>query len=166
MRRCVLLLTITLTLSFAACKKDKQEVVNGITAQKGTINWNTTNVNTGFKPLAAKDTLFITGQNGEENIVIAIKQKGAGTYRPAEFKAYFYVTIGMDVILGQYQSYNDPGNTIVITDYDEANHIVKGTFNFVLHSYYNYNNALPDKITFTKGKINTQLSDVFFDPFK
>jgi hypothetical protein len=115
--------------------------------------------------LATKDTLFIRGQNGEENIVIAIKQKGAGTYRPDEFKAYYYATIGMDVIVAQYQSYNDPGNSIVITDYDEANHIVKGSFNFVLQSYYNYN-APPGKITFTNGKINTQLSDVFFDPFK
>lgn len=165
MRRYTLLLTVTLSLLFTACKKDKQEVVNGLSAKKGTINWNTTNVNTGFKPLATKDTLFITAQNGEENIVIAIKQKGAGTYRPDEFKAYFYATIGMDVIVAQYQSYNDPGNSIVITDYDEANHIVKGSFNFVLQSYYNYN-APPGKIIFIKGKINTQLSDVFFDPFK
>ena len=150
----------------SACKKDDQPFAGGIVSVKDSKIWSITNVNTGFKPLATKDTLFIRGQNGEENIVIAIKQRGAGTYRPAEFKAYFYATIGMDVIIGQYQSYNDPGNSIVITDYDEANHIIKGTFNFVLHSYYNYNNALPDKITFTKGKINTQLSDVYFDPFK
>ncbi len=79
--------------------------------------------------MATKDTLFIMARNGEENIIIGIKQKGTGTYSPAEFKAYFYATIGLDVVVATYQLSNDPSNSINITDYDETTHVVKGSFN-------------------------------------
>jgi hypothetical protein len=164
MKRAVFL-SIIVCLLLAACKKDNPSAINEIAFVKNSKTWSTTNVGTGFKPLETKDTLFIRAQDGEDNIIIAIKQRGAGTYQPTEFKAFYYVTIGMDVIIGQYQTYNDPGNSIVITDYDETNHVIKGTFQFVLTSYYLYNNTTTQKITFTNGKINTQLSDVYFNPF-
>ncbi|HEY4327401.1 MAG TPA: DUF6252 family protein [Mucilaginibacter sp.] len=158
-------LSVIACLLLAACKKDNPSTINGVTFVKNAKTWSTTNVGTGFKPLNTKDTLFIRAQDGEDNIIIAIKQRGAGTYRPDEFRAYYYVTIGMDVIVGQYQTYNDPGNSLEISTYDENNHIIKGTFKFVLTSYYIYSNASTRKIAFTNGKINTQLSDVYFNPF-
>jgi hypothetical protein len=163
MRRYTFLFIITLILSFAACKKDKQVAANEISAKKGTINWNTSNLSTGFKPLDTKDTLFIVAQNGEEDLVLAIKQKGAATYRPDEFKAYYYTTVGLDAVASKYHLINDPANTITITNYDETTHVVNVTFNLTL---INNNSSISDKITFTNGKINAQLSDVFIDPFK
>ncbi|MDB5112575.1 MAG: hypothetical protein JWR67_3689 [Mucilaginibacter sp.] len=165
MKRILYLSIAIVCLLSASCRKD-QVAVNGITATKDLTPWNTTDVYTGFKPLSTKDTLFITGHNGEENIIIAIKQKGAGTYQPGEFKAYFYTTIGQDVIVSKYQLYNDPANTIVITDYDETKQIIKGTFTLVFKSTYIYNNTLPDKVTFTNGKISTQLSATNMNPYK
>ena|SRR5258708_5356011 len=166
MKRPALLLILILFLLSGACKKDNhQQVVNGISTKKDFTAWNTTNVHTGFKPLATKDTLFIVGQNGEEDIVIAIKQKGTGIYQPDEFKAYFYTAVG-DAVLSKYQLANDPANTITITNYDETTGVLKGTFNLVFKSTYKYNNSYPDEITFTNGEINTQLSDVYIDPFR
>jgi hypothetical protein len=167
MKKYSLLAIAIMCLLSAACKKDKKAVVvNGISSTKSISAWNTTNVNTGFKPLATKDTLFITGQNGEENIVIAIKQKGAGTYLPTEFKAYFYTTVGLDVVLSKYQLYSDPANSVIITSYDETTHLLIGTFNLLFKSTYRYDSSFPDEIKFTNGKINTALSDVYMDPFK
>jgi hypothetical protein len=40
--------------------------------------------------------------------VIAIKQKGAGLYKPNEFKAYFYATVGLDAVVNKYQLADNP----------------------------------------------------------
>ena len=165
MKKYTLLSIVMISLLISACKKDNQDAVVGISGIKGTSAWKTPDAYTGFKPLATKDTLFIVGQNGEENIVIGIKQRGTGTYSPSEFKAYFYVTIGLDVVVGRYQLSNDPANSIRITDYDETTHVVKGSFNLVFKSAYIYNSTKSDEFTFTYGKINTQLSDVYLDPY-
>lgn len=166
MEKHLLPLVLILFFMLNACKKDKQVSVTGISSVKSVSVWHAVNTRTGFKPLATKDTLFIIGQNGEENIVIAVKQKGTGTYGPAEIKAWFFTTIGLDVVVSKYQLEADAGNAVVITAYDVPNHTLKGTFNLSFRNTYKNYASIPDAVKFTNGVINTQLSVVFMDPYR
>jgi hypothetical protein len=163
MKKIALLLIVVSALS---CKKDKQVAVNGIPAATGITDWTTTSVITGFKPLDTKDTLFIVAQKGEENIVIALKQKGVGTYQPAEFNAWYYTTVGLDAVVSKYQLYSDAGNWVTITDYNETGHSIKGTFSLLFKSTYKNGDSLPDEVKFTNGKIDAALSDTYIDPLR
>jgi hypothetical protein len=163
----LLFIVVACVTSVLSCKKDKQQAaVIHVSATKGTTDWATANVTTGYKPLDTKDTLFILAHNGEENIVIALKQKGVGTYQPAEFKAWYYTTIGLDVLIGRYALTSDAGNSVIITDYNETTHSVKGTFNILFKSTYLYGASQSDEVRFTNGKIDATLSDTFMDPFR
>jgi hypothetical protein len=163
MKRTILLLAL-ITLLFA-CKKDGTRPVTGITAtQNGTLLTLPTTF-TGFKALATKDTLFITGTNNNANLVIALKQKGAGTYQLSEINAWFYNGEG-DLVTAQYQLTSDPGNQVVITDYDETTHVLKGTFNLSFRNVNNVNNSVAIAVNLTNGTINVTLSDVYTDPFR
>ncbi len=167
MKKIVLLFIVACCMApVLSCKKDKTVAANGISAKKDVADWTTINVITGFKPLNTKDTLFIAAQNGEENIVIALKQKGAGTYQSTEFKAWYYTTVGFDAVVSKYQVYSDPGNSVTITNYDESAHTIKGTFNILFKSTYKNGDSFPDEVKFTNGKIDAALSDAYMDPFR
>lgn len=165
MKKAIFLAAIIIGL-LSSCKKDDNQIAAGLTVVKDGLAWNALNVYTGFKPLDTKDTLFIVGRNNEENIIIALKQKGAGSYQQTEFKAYYYTTIGLDVIINKYQMDDNPNNSIIISEYNETTKTIKGTFNLTLKSTYNYNNFYPGTVTFTNGKLNTQLSAVYMNPYR
>jgi len=160
----LLIITILLCLVHAACKKDSAPGINGVNAKKDNVDWKSSSVSTGFKPLATKDTLFIFGKSGEENIIITLVQKGKGTYTANEIKANFYATIGSDVLLGSYHLADVPNNKVVITDYDENSHTLKGSFNLVFKR--THGESVPDTLRFTDGKINTQLTAQYLDPYR
>lgn len=166
MKRFALSSALLFCLLATACKKDKQKATANISAEINMKSWATAQVNTGFKPLETKDTLFIYAHNGEENLVIAVKQKGAGTYSANEFKAYYYITVGLDAVTNRYVSATDAGNQLTIIEYNEATQTIKGNFSFVLNRAYPGGTGTPATVKFTNGNINTKLTAVYADPFK
>jgi hypothetical protein len=168
--RPTLLAIIALCFLFTACKKDQQATGSEFSATKTTTNansllveagtWKAATITTGFFPMATKDTLVISGiendgQANTANLTINLKQKGAGTYKGSEIKAYFYYVVGGDAISGRYLLDPTADNQVVITSYDETNHVLKGTFNLTFKN--NFVNYTTTTIKLSNGKIDVPL---------
>jgi hypothetical protein len=177
--RPTLLAIIALCFLFTACKKDQQATGSEFSATKTTTNanslsiqtasWKASTATTGFYPKTTKDTLVIAGiendaQATTANLTITLKQKGAGTYKGSEIKAYFYYVVGGDAISGQYLLDPTADNQVVITSYDETAHVLKGTFNLTFkNAFVNYTTTT---IKLSNGKINVPLANQFIYPIK
>jgi hypothetical protein len=160
MKRSLLLIVVSLYL-LAGCKKGDQ-LTDSIEVKDGST-WIANSTGTGFKPLATKDTLFITLHNNEEHLIIALTQKGTGVFKPADVTG-FYFTIGLDGITGTYKLDNTVNNQVAITTYDENTQQLKGTFNLTFKNTKT-NDGHPGKIIFTNGKINAELKNEYMNPY-
>ena len=161
MKKTIFPILISLLLLYAGCKKDDQ-FTTGIAATKNGTNWIAANFGTGFKPLNTKDTLFITANNKEEHLLIALKQVSKGVFQLVD-QTNFYVTVGYDVVVAAYRLDNTSANQVTITAYDENTRQLKATFDLTFNSTRTDGQA--DKIKFSNGKINIPLNDVYMNPF-
>jgi hypothetical protein len=103
------------------------------------------------------DTLTLTAQAipegstlPEETLIITLKANDEGKYQPIRNKTAFITTIGLDVISKTYVLINDNSSTVTITDLDEEEKTVEGSFD--LH-FKNSAKGAPttDVITFKSG---------------
>lgn len=160
MKNILHLIIATLLTLCVACKKESKPVYTGIIAKKGGAEWKAEAVNTFtlYKHPGTKDTLLISGRNVGEYIAISLAQKGKGTYTGNQINAFFYQTVESGVVEVSYRLTNSQDNFVTITDYDEAGHILKGSFNFLMKREQNYD-TFSDTLKLSNGKINIALAD-------
>lgn len=159
MKKLTLFSVIALSL-LSACKKDNSTAKPtgySINANKNNVAWASASLSTGYVNPAIKDSVLIIAHAGEETLGIKFKSKGVGTYQSTEINAYFWNTVGLDAIVGEYKLTNDASNTLIINSYNEAKNTMTGTFNLTLKKTYGISSSLPDKITFTNGVITADV---------
>jgi hypothetical protein len=162
MKTTATLIITVLCFILISCKKDNLPTYQSITAKKDGVSWTAsgTGARTGYKPMGTKDTLVIGASEGEQNLHIAIAQQGKGNYNGAQIKASYYVTVGYDVIVESYRLKDVPSNSVIITEYDESRHTLKGTFTLTLKSTRD-----AKEVKFTNGKFNLELKDQYYNPY-
>jgi hypothetical protein len=162
MKTTATLIITALCFILISCRKDNLPAYQSLTAKKDGIGWQAsgTTTGTGFKPMGTKDTLVIGAHEGEQNLNIAIAQKGKGNYSGGQIKASFHETVGYDVIVESYRLKDVPGNSVIITEYDESRHTLKGTFTLTLKSTRD-----AKEVKFTNGKFNLELKDQYYNPY-
>ena len=154
MRNFILSLSIASLLLFACKKENSTKVQYNVSAQKNNAAWVAKNPYTGFVNANSKDSVLIIAHAGEETLEIKFKSKGAGTYLQPDLNAYYYTTIGFDVVISEYKLSNTPTNKLIINSYDEGNNIITGQFNLTFQKLRDDNKYSPDNIVFTNGILN------------
>jgi len=86
----------------------------------------------------------------DETLIITLKANDEGQYQPIRAKTAYITTVGLDVVTNTYVLTNEATNTITLTDLDEDDKTVKGSFNL---KFKNANPKAPatDVITFKSG---------------
>lgn len=129
-------------------------------AKKNGSDWN---VYATTSYLNDSDTLVIYGMGSEKSLGMRLPFTGTGTYTIKSTAgpyyrnsdAYYYTTVGGDVITSYY-TLNDTG-TVEITEYNETQKLIKGRFHFTLKRQLG--DAVPEEMTFTKGEFSVHLPD-------
>lgn len=154
MKRSILVLSLLVLIS---CENNEQdEPSNYVSALKNNLEWSATP-----EIQFAGDTLIIfgiTSKPNDEGIVMKIKFEGTGEYVLTNDQAYYFLTIGGDVSVGEYKT--APGTTgkIKISKYDEVTRTIEGTFEVQLKQEWsnpkNEIDFLDFKNGFFRGKIS------------
>jgi hypothetical protein len=82
------------------------------------------------------DTLYIFAiahKPNEEVIGMTIKFNGTGEYTLTKNQAFYYATVGGDVIVSEYKLPENTTARVVISRYTTGDKIVEGTFTMTLH---------------------------------
>lgn len=162
----ILLLSILIVLS--ACKKDVVTAPNYLKAN-GDVILDTRQIDVSFKSLIAKDTLYISAHEGENNLIISIINKGKGIYKIGGLDALFYKTLGLDVIVQTFRLNTNADNVLTINAIDSDN--ISGTFSLSLTENTRGVRA-PSTLILKNGKFNSAISknssdmEAFFRQYK
>ena len=101
------------------------------------------------------DSLVILGINkvpyDEAVIVLKIKFEGEGQYSLKKKQALYYTTLGRDVIISRYRPASNSIGQVVITNYDQANKMLEGSFDVRLEKEWSYSQDDIDCISLTQG---------------
>jgi len=160
MKSFILSLSIA-SLLLCACKKENSTKVEyTVSAQKNNTAWVAKNPYTGFVNATLKDSILIIARIGEETLGIKFKSKGAGTYLQPDVNAYFYTTVGLDVLVSEYKLSNNATNKLIINNYDEAGNTMQGSFNLTFQKTRGDSKYFPDNIVFTNGMLKAQIRSV------
>jgi len=146
-------------LLFSCQKEDQSATAPAIEyymkATKNDKAWTALNL-TAIKKTAS-DTLTLTAQAipegsklPEETLVITLKANNEGKYQPIRTKTAFITTIGLDVINKTYVLINDNSSSITITDLDEEEKTIEGSFELRFKNSAK-GAAATDVITFKSG---------------
>ncbi|MFD1258466.1 DUF6252 family protein [Mucilaginibacter terrae] len=146
------------SLFIASCQKTDQNEVTINYYMKATKNdkaWAALNL-TSLKK-TNNDTLTIKAQAipegsalPDETLIITLVANNEGQYQPIRNKTAYITTVGLDVVTNTYVLTTESTNTITITDLDEEDKTLKGSFNL---KFKNANPKAPatDVITFKSG---------------
>lgn len=144
-------------LTFASCKKDdpvtttppvsNEPAAGTMTGKIDDRNWTSTSASASV----LDGRISITGQaapGGEGITLLLAATKGTYSLAPGSFHAGVYqkTTTGTGY-MSQYTS--EAGGTVTITEIDEANKTISGTFSMNVK-----NGMADDKVTITEGKFN------------
>ncbi len=156
MKNFILSLSIASLLTCACKKENSTQPEHAVSAKKNNTDWVAKNPYTGFVNPTLKDSVLIIARVGEETLGIKFKSKGAGTYLQPEVNAYFYTTVGLDVLVSEYKLSNTATNQLIITSYDEGKNTMKGSFNLAFQKTRGDSKYFPDNIVFTNGVLQAQ----------
>ena len=131
-----------------------------VKAQKNGMQWSA-HAATSFR--TGSDTLNITAQVNEETLGIRFLFAGVGTYRIlpvglADYfndNAYFYISVGRDVIIDHYNLLEE--GHVQILEYNETENVIKGVFNLPLIQHPT--SDAPKTLLFTEGSFSVHLPD-------
>jgi len=126
-----------------------------ITAEKNNVKWEAQVGTTKIAP----DSIAITGSQTEERLIMRIKFAGKGTYTLTGNQAQFFTTIGQDVLTSYYNVDNTAVSTIEITEYDNNQAIITGTYSVTLKKAADRYPSYPESVKFLKGKFSTYLKN-------
>jgi hypothetical protein len=141
-----------LLVTFQSCKKDKVAgPSNFLSAKKNQVLWNVkSEVN--YNKVTKK--LTILGVNGGANpdiLVISLVLDKPGTYLLKGKEAYYYTTIGGDVISSSYQLEGNNTGELILSRFDPDTNIIEGSFNFGLKRIGNGDVSTQENLDFTNG---------------
>lgn len=108
------------------------------------------------------DTLTILGianRPNDEVIGMKIKFQGVGTYTLTRNQAYYYSTVGGDVLTSEYKLVPDATSQLIITAYDAEKKLVEGTFNLSLQKKWSSNVNFAEELQLTNGKFKGKVKD-------
>jgi hypothetical protein len=154
------LLTLALPLLFSACKKDSSTSKTDFTvfAKKNNVAWAAEIPTSTSMGAQSKRVISITARTGEETLNITFNNRGVGKYQSTDLFAYYYSTIGGDMVVSGYNLSKDASNEINVTSFDEAKNIMTGNFNLTLDKTYDGSNTLPNKLVFINGAFKSQIN--------
>ncbi len=156
MKNFILSLSIALLLMCACKKENSTKTEHTVSAQKNNADWVAKNPYIGFVNPTLKDSVLIIARVGEETLGIKFKSKGTGTYLQPEVNAYFYTTVGLDVLVSEYKLSNTTTNQLIISSYDEGKNTMKGSFNLTFQKTRGDSKYFPGNIVFTNGVLQAQ----------
>lgn len=152
-------------LTLLACDKkdsDAEDLSKGVFfTQKNQIDWNGTTQ----LLLTESDTLIFLGDgDGIDNglLTIKLKFKGKGLYQIENSHAIYYDTLGDDAIIAKYATESGKKFNFVISEYDENEGLIEGTFNVTLKATQLYGRIERDSLlTITNGRFNGRIKTIF-----
>lgn len=117
---------------FTSCHEDENTGrVNSVVAKRNNVDW----IGTAEIYLDdVTDTLTFRGtanRPNDEVLVMKIKFNGVGSYSLKNRQAYYYSTIGGDVLSSEYELGTNVGE-MVITKYEPEGKLLEGTFEMSL----------------------------------
>ncbi|MCF0058606.1 DUF6252 family protein [Dyadobacter sp. CY356] len=154
---------LMLALGFFACKNEKdKESVNpessSFSAEKNNEKW------TGGTSLQLKsadsDTVsffFVANHPNDEVLVINVKFDGMGVYPLNRNQAFYYTTIGGDVISSRYAMSSEDTGRLVITKYDTIHKEIEGNFEISLKKQSANPENNVDVLKFTNSSFKLKL---------
>jgi len=157
MNKRIIIAFLAFTAILVSCKKSAPVIIDMpdyyITASKNNADWSAV-------PYAKvdQDSLLIQGQGKEELLSMKIKFSNLGNYTLTGGQCFYWLTLGGDAIIAQYQLRTDIVSSINITSYDPVNKIVEGTFNLKLvQTYPPLANPILVRLNFSNGKFRSQI---------
>lgn len=152
-----------LTFSAFACQHET-EVMPRITeefvsARKNDVAWN------GLPEIhlnSATDTLTflaIANQPNDEVLFMKLRFDGAGVYELTGNQAYYYTTVGGDVLTSEYKLVSGVAGILYVENYNAAEHLLEGSFRLTLaKERSNPENDTPT-LHFTDGSFRGYITD-------
>ena len=152
-------------LLFSACKKmdccSLQPSPFFMIAQKNGASWRADTASASLN----NDTITITGDIPDvflnsgpwpETLRFKVKNNGPGTYRLPKNQVFYVTQFGPDAV-PSFQLFTDTlyNNTLTITRFDQAGHVISGTFDLKFVNNYNPSNI--GYISFSAGQFNEPL---------
>ena len=151
-------LLVLIALAACSCKKDNTVAQEDFyfQARKNNTAW-VANANSYYTP--GEDTLRIQAfkTDSEQQIFLALKFNGKGTYPLKGSRSGFLTTIGQDAVTSQYRLNEKKANALIITDYNSSTQVITGRFELNLVRD-DYTNALTP-LVFSKGSFRLKLPD-------
>lgn len=157
MKKNLLLLSVLFLFLTACGKKDccvmpKQPF---ITAEKNSAHWTADPTSSTL----VGDTVAIFGTNFsttlEETLSLQFKASAPGKYALKGKQAWYYNTVGRDVIVSEYQLDDTFANSVEITAFNKDSNVIAGTFSVKLK--HTYPSDKPASLQFLNGKFQIQL---------
>lgn len=129
---------LIITLGFFSCKNDKEkESVDpenySFSAEKNNEKWaGTTSIQLKSADSDTVSFFFTANHPNDEVLVINVKFNGTGVYPLNKNQAFYYSTVGGDVIVSRYAMGAEESGNLTITKYDTTQKLIEGTFDLSL----------------------------------
>lgn len=154
----VLLSAAVCVISFFSCHKDTKVIPTDFyfKASKFDADW----AAQGSSYHIPGDSLRLAAFKpaGEEHINFNIKFNGVGEYPLTGNQAEYYTTVGLDVVTSHYNLDTARNNSITISTYNQATHIISGKFQIRLLNN-TFGQADHSQLIFSNGLFRVKLPD-------
>ncbi len=152
-----ILVVIFAIFLFSCENQDKDTVepqvnLNTFSTKKNAVNWSGI---TEIRLNNETDTLTFLGianRPNDEVVVMKIKFQGLGTYSLTQKQAYYYTTVGGDVLVSKYDLTPGATGQFVISKYDQEKQVVEGNFDLDLKNTWSYSGQDTEIVKLTAGK--------------
>ena len=105
-------------------------------------------------------TFFGTANaSNDEVIVMKIKFQGLGQYTLTKNQAYYYSTVGGDVLMSKYKLAPNSIGQLVISKYDKDKKSIEGTFDFMLKKDWSYLENTIDTLNLIDGNFKGKIAN-------
>jgi hypothetical protein len=146
----------------SSCNKDETDILYHVNAKKNNKAWKAVSYNVYNK--VNSDTLTLSARAipegttlPEETLTIIFKSTGSGTYELVKNGTRFYTTLGLDMIVKDYKLSADNISKVTISNYNEKDKTIEGTFNL---SFQNAQLDAPatDVVVLSNGSFLTKVT--------
>lgn len=97
------------------------------------------------------DSLSFLGIGNENVFGFKLKLNGERTYEASELSAFYYTTVGMDVLTSSYQLDKNSDSKINLEHYDSEEHSIEGSLNISFVKKWSNPENDPERIDITSG---------------
>ena len=151
------LLGIFLILVLFSCQDDNQAepqlTENTFSAQRNEVNWSGQSEINLDNETDTLTLISIANIPNDEVLVMKIKFQGVGQYTLTKNQAFYYSTVGRDVIVNKYKLAPNPVGQLEITKYDSGKKLIEGNFTLTLKKEWSYSENNIETLTLSGGRI-------------